>query len=38
MRVPDSVAANLRQILYGLAIIVMMRIRPQGIAGKYAFD
>lgn len=38
LRVPDSVAASLRQILYGLAIIVMMRLRPQGIAGKYAFD
>jgi branched-chain amino acid transport system permease protein len=34
----DSIAANLRQILYGLAIVVMMRMRPQGIAGKYAFD
>lgn len=38
LRIPDSVAANLRQILYGLALVVMMRLRPQGIAGKYAFD
>ena len=38
LRVPDSVAANLRQILYGLALVLMMRLRPQGIAGKYAFD
>ena len=36
--VPDSVGANLRQILYGLAIVIMMRLRPQGIAGRYAFD
>lgn len=36
--VPDSIAANLRQILYGLTIVVMMRMRPQGIAGKYAYD
>jgi branched-chain amino acid transport system permease protein len=33
---PDSVAANLRQIIYGLMIIFLMRLRPQGIAGEYA--
>ncbi|MFH0734649.1 MAG: branched-chain amino acid ABC transporter permease [bacterium] len=33
---PDNVAANLRQIIYGLTIIILMRIRPQGIAGEYA--
>jgi branched-chain amino acid transport system permease protein len=33
---PDSVAANLRQIIYGLALIVLMRYRPQGLAGTYA--
>jgi len=38
LQIPDSIAANLRQILYGLAIVIMMRLRPQGIAGKYAFD
>lgn len=36
--VPDGIAANTRQILYGLALILLMRMRPQGIAGKYAFD
>jgi branched-chain amino acid transport system permease protein len=35
---PDSIAANLRQIIYGLLLVLMMRFRPQGIAGKYAFD
>lgn len=35
---PDAVAANLRQIIYGLLLVLMMRFRPQGIAGKYAFD
>lgn len=35
---PDAVAATLRQIIYGLLIILMMRFRPQGIAGEYAFD
>jgi branched-chain amino acid transport system permease protein len=38
LKVPDSVAANFRQILYGVALVLMMRLRPQGIAGKYAFD
>jgi branched-chain amino acid transport system permease protein len=38
IHIPESVAANLRQILYGLALVVMMRLRPQGLAGKYAFD
>lgn len=33
---PDSVAANLQQIIYGLALIILMRYRPQGIAGNYA--
>lgn len=32
---PDSVAANLRQIVYGMALIIFMRFRSQGIAGEY---
>lgn len=32
---PDSVAANLRQIIYGLALIILMYFRPQGLAGEY---
>ena len=32
---PDSVAANLRMLIYGLMLILMMRFRPQGIAGRY---
>lgn len=32
---PDSVAANLRQIIYGLFLIILMRSRPQGLAGNY---
>lgn len=35
---PDAIAANLRQIIYGLLLVLVMRFRPQGIAGKYAFD
>jgi len=32
---PDSMAANLRQIIYGLLLIILMRFRPQGLAGNY---
>ena len=31
---PDSVVANLRQIIYGLALVLVMYFRPQGIWGK----
>lgn len=33
---PDTVAANVREILYGLALICLMYWRPQGIAGSYS--
>ena len=32
---PDSIAANMRQIIYGLTLVVLMLFRPQGIAGEY---
>jgi len=38
LHVPDTVAPNLRQIIYGILLITMMRIRPSGLAGQYAFD
>jgi len=31
---PDSVAANTRQIIYGLALVVLMRFRPHGFLGE----
>jgi branched-chain amino acid transport system permease protein len=31
---PDAIAANLRQIIYGLALVVVMYYRPQGLWGK----
>ena len=34
---PNSVAANLRQILYGTLLIITMMFRPQGLVGRYAF-
>lgn len=31
---PDAIAANMRQIIYGLALIVVMFYRPQGLWGE----
>lgn len=31
---PDTFAANLRQIIYGLALVLIMYLRPQGLWGK----
>lgn len=36
--IPDVIAPNMRQIIYGLLIILIMRYRPQGIAGEYRFE
>jgi branched-chain amino acid transport system permease protein len=33
---PDSVAPNVREILYGTALILLMYWRPKGIAGDFA--
>jgi len=34
---PSSIAANVRQILYGAALVACMMFRPQGIMGEFAF-
>jgi len=34
---PSSVAAPLRQMIYGLLLVLLMVKRPQGILGKYRF-
>lgn len=34
---PSSVAANMRQIIYGGLLVVMMLVRPRGLVGRYAF-
>lgn len=34
---PSSVAANVRQILYGTLLVVFMMWRPQGFIGEYSF-
>jgi len=33
---PDTVAANLREILYGVLLVVLMYMKPKGMAGAYA--
>ena len=35
---PDAIAANMRQVIYGLAIILLIRWRPQGLLGNYKFS
>jgi len=35
---PSSVAANVRQMLYGGLLVVFMMWRPQGLLGEYAFE
>jgi branched-chain amino acid transport system permease protein len=34
---PGTEAANLRQIVYGMLLVVMMLFRPKGLVGKYGF-
>jgi branched-chain amino acid transport system permease protein len=34
---PSSVAAPLRQMIYGLLLVVLMIFRPKGLIGKYKF-
>ena len=38
LNVPETAAANLRMIFYGLLLILVMRFRPQGIIGEYRFN
>lgn len=35
LALPDAQAANIRMLIYGLLLILMMHFRPQGIAGEY---
>jgi branched-chain amino acid transport system permease protein len=34
---PSAFAANLRQLIYGALLVVMMLLRPRGLMGKYSF-
>lgn len=37
LQIPDAVAANVRQVIYGLLLIILVRYRPQGLMGEYKF-
>ncbi|MBA3017520.1 MAG: branched-chain amino acid ABC transporter permease [Desulfobacteraceae bacterium] len=34
---PSSIAANMRQIIYGALLVIFMLFRPQGFIGEYTF-
>lgn len=34
---PGGIAANVRQIIYGALLVIMMMFRPRGLVGKYGF-
>lgn len=36
MGLPDAVAANLREIIYGVMLVVIVYTKPKGLAGAYA--
>jgi branched-chain amino acid transport system permease protein len=38
LHVPEMVAPQIRQIIFGLAIVLLMRYRPNGLAGEYRFE
>ena len=38
LAIPDTIAANVRQIIYGALIVVIMRYRPRGLWGEYKFE
>ncbi|MFQ6114517.1 MAG: branched-chain amino acid ABC transporter permease, partial [bacterium] len=33
LQIPDAIAANMRQIIYGLILVILMRYRSQGLLG-----
>ena len=37
VHIPDSIAANVRLLAYGLLLIIIVHLRPQGISGEYRF-
>lgn len=38
VHMPDAYASSVRLLVYGLLLVVMMHVRPQGLAGKYKFE
>ena len=38
LNIPDTIAPNVRQMIYGAILVLLMRYRSQGIAGEYKFE
>ncbi len=38
VNLPDTMAANVRLLAYGLLLIIIVHYRPQGLAGKYRIE
>jgi branched-chain amino acid transport system permease protein len=38
LQLPDAVAANVQLLAYGLLLVLMMHLRPQGLAGVYRYQ
>ncbi|MBM4167660.1 MAG: branched-chain amino acid ABC transporter permease [Ignavibacteria bacterium] len=38
LQIPDTVAPNIRMMLYALALILLVIYRPRGLAGEYGFE
>jgi branched-chain amino acid transport system permease protein len=37
VNIPDAAAANLRMVIYGLILVLIVRYRPNGFFGKYVY-
>ena len=38
IHIPELVAGNIRMIVYGIFLVVMMYLRPQGLFGNYRME
>lgn len=38
LKIADNIAANARQMIYGMLLVILMYFKPQGIAGEYKFE
>lgn len=38
LQIPDTIAPNVRMMIYAITLIILMKSKPQGIAGEYGFE
>lgn len=38
LQIPDTIAPNIRVMIYALTLIILMRIKTTGLAGEYGFE